>query len=696
MKALFKLLLLFLLPTAAVAQNNNQPQAFEIKADTALYLKLPQNCWQYTSTGSATVPYKAIISKKYNSAFKPGLDSGVAISNRQNLWLRCKIVNRLNRPVTITFQEYSARQDVYIINQAGVTNHYHTGFEVPYSQRDGLKRLLEITHTLQPNEVVTMYEYSHNVKGNLTMSVGIEKNVLRHFVEDDQYLFAIIMGSVLFGIFIIAFFFNAFFYYVVRERVYLMYGITLFCASFTYFKVPLALYFFTEHPEYVTFVDYIYDALLLPLFVFTILMFLKTAQYHPVINKIMVVVNSAHIILSFYRFWIDSYSTTVLGTVTWCLMMATVLGLLIILVADLLKKRHMAQLFIIGIVPFLCLFGFTMIFNGWSNNTNAYVNATVVWAVVVMSWSLFNRFKYLQQENARVIARQNELLEEQVTERTAQLQQSIAELKQTQNQLIQSEKMASLGELTAGIAHEIQNPLNFVNNFSDVSIELLDEMAEELDKGDTEEVKAIAGDIKQNLEKIAHHGRRADGIVKGMLQHSRASSGQKEPTDINVLTDEYLRLAYHGLRAKDKSFNADLVTHFGEGLPNISVIPQDVGRVLLNLFTNAFYATQEKSKQWSVKSDQSQSIGVYKPVIEVSTQQVGTTIEIIVKDNGTGIPDAIIDKILQPFFTTKPTGEGTGLGLSLSYDIIVKGHGGNIEINSADGKGSEFKITLPL
>ncbi|TRW24890.1 histidine kinase [Flavobacterium zepuense] len=293
-----------------------------------------------------------------------------------------------------------------------------------------------------------------------------------------------------------------------------------------------------------------------------------------------------------------------------------------------------------------------------------------------------------EQEKRLLLANQNTLLEQQVAARTAELQSSLEDLKQTQAQLIQSEKMASLGELTAGIAHEIQNPLNFVNNFSDVSIELLEEMGEELDKGDTEEVKAITADLKLNLEKIAHHGRRADSIVKGMLLHSRTSTGQKEPIDVNALADEYLRLAYHGLRAKDKSFNADLVTNFGESLPKVNAISQDLGRVLLNLFTNAFYATQQKSKQFTD--------GSYKPVVEVNTLQQDNSVQIIVRDNGTGIPDAIKDKILQPFFTTKPTGEGTGLGLSLSYDIVVKVHNGTINIESTEGEGCTFFINIPL
>jgi signal transduction histidine kinase/ligand-binding sensor domain-containing protein len=288
---------------------------------------------------------------------------------------------------------------------------------------------------------------------------------------------------------------------------------------------------------------------------------------------------------------------------------------------------------------------------------------------------------------ARNLKRENSILEEKIALRTKQLTKSLEELKTTQSQLIQSEKMASLGELTAGIAHEIQNPLNFVNNFSEVSMELMDEMEEEIDKGDLNEAKIIAIDIKQNLEKINYHGKRADSIVKGMLQHSRAGNNVKEPTNINALADEYLRLAYHGLRAKDKSFNAELETHFDTNLPKINMIPQDIGRVLLNLFTNAFYATHQKQKT---------AKGEYKPSVSVTTTLENEMVEITVKDNGIGIPDAIKDKIMQPFFTTKPTGEGTGLGLSLSYDIVVKTHGGTINIDSKENEYTIFTIRLPL
>jgi signal transduction histidine kinase len=276
-------------------------------------------------------------------------------------------------------------------------------------------------------------------------------------------------------------------------------------------------------------------------------------------------------------------------------------------------------------------------------------------------------------------------LEDKIRQRTNELSKSIDDLKSTQTQLVQSEKMASLGELTAGIAHEIQNPLNFVNNFSEVSNELLDEMKDEIDKGNYTDAKEIANDVKQNLEKITHHGKRADAIVKGMLQHSRNSNGQKELTDINALCDEYLRLSYHGLRAKDKSFNATIKTDFDSSIEKINIIPQDIGRVVLNLLTNAFYVVHEKKQM---------NIAGYEPTVSISTKKINGKVEIKVADNGNGIPQKIVDKIFQPFFTTKPTGQGTGLGLSLSYDIITKGHKGELKVETKEGVGTEFIIQL--
>ncbi|HUR66292.1 MAG TPA: ATP-binding protein [Chitinophagaceae bacterium] len=265
------------------------------------------------------------------------------------------------------------------------------------------------------------------------------------------------------------------------------------------------------------------------------------------------------------------------------------------------------------------------------------------------------------------------------------LETTLARLRATQAQLIQSEKMASLGELTAGIAHEIQNPLNFINNFSEVNKELLTEMNEEIAKGNFAEVKNLSRDITDNEEKINHHGKRADAIVKGMLQHSRRSSGQKEPTDINALADEYLRLAYHGLRAKDKTFNATLSTDLDPKIGTLNIVPQDIGRVILNLITNAFYAVNDK---------RGMGLTGYEPTVSVSTRSNNGKIEISVRDNGNGIPPKVLDKIFQPFFTTKPTGQGTGLGLSLSYDI-VKAHGGEIKVDTKENEGTAFTIVLP-
>ncbi|MCW3120027.1 MAG: hypothetical protein JWM28_4109 [Chitinophagaceae bacterium] len=277
----------------------------------------------------------------------------------------------------------------------------------------------------------------------------------------------------------------------------------------------------------------------------------------------------------------------------------------------------------------------------------------------------------------------------------AQIEKTLVDLKQAQAQLVQAEKMASLGELTAGIAHEIQNPLNFVNNFSEVNKELLAELNEEIEKGNYAEVKNIAKDVAGNEEKISHHGKRADAIVKGMLQHSRSSNATKEPTDINKLADEYLRLAYHGLRAKDKSFNTTLKTDYDETIGNIYIIPQDIGRVVLNLINNAFYTVNEKNVS---TLRQAQGLATkeqkYDPTVSISTKKVGDTVEISVKDNGNGIPQKVVDKIFQPFFTTKPTGQGTGLGLSLAYDI-VKSHGGELKVETKGGESAEFIICLP-
>jgi signal transduction histidine kinase len=314
----------------------------------------------------------------------------------------------------------------------------------------------------------------------------------------------------------------------------------------------------------------------------------------------------------------------------------------------------------------------------YRNRLNVYILLAGLLILLIVALGLWRRNIYKQKSFA-LLRKQKE-----------QIESTLTQLKTTQAQLIQSEKMASLGELTAGIAHEIQNPLNFVNNFSEVNVELLNELKDgplkKLPEAESKEADDIIEDLSQNLQKISHHGKRADAIVKGMLQHSRSSTGKKEPTNINALADEYLRLSYHGLRAKDKEFNATMNTNFDQSIGNINIIPQDIGRVLLNLYNNAFYAVTEKKKQ--------QPEG-YEPTVSASTKKINDKIEIRVRDNGNGIPQKVVDKIFQPFFTTKPTGVGTGLGLSLSYDII-KAHGGEIRVETKEGEGSEFIIQIPI
>jgi len=317
----------------------------------------------------------------------------------------------------------------------------------------------------------------------------------------------------------------------------------------------------------------------------------------------------------------------------------------------------------------------------YKTSVRYYLLLALIVFLVLMAIVFWRNSNQRQKANF-VLQSQNAEIEKQ----KKSVETALAELKTTQNQLVQSAKMASLGELTAGIAHEIQNPLNFVNNFSEVNEEMLAELKEALTIGNTEEALTIANDLQENEKKIRHHGKRADFIVKGMLEHSRTSTGERQITNINVLVDEFLKLSYHGLRAKDKNFNADLMTNFDTSLPGINIVQQDIGRVLINLFSNAFYAVNQRTKTAGLD---------FKPSVEVSTALYNGSILISVKDNGNGIPENIREKIMQPFFTTKPTGEGTGLGLSLTYDIVVKGHGGKINVESKEDEGSEFTITLP-
>ena len=316
----------------------------------------------------------------------------------------------------------------------------------------------------------------------------------------------------------------------------------------------------------------------------------------------------------------------------------------------------------------------------YRNKIRIYIFSSVLFVILIIAFLLVINLRTRKRANVLLQKQKNE-----IEEQKDNVEKTLTELKLTQNQLIQSEKMASLGELTAGIAHEIQNPLNFVNNFSSVNKELLEEMKAELEKGNMGEVFSITDNLISNEEKINQHGKRADAIVKGMLLHSRSSSGKKELTNVNELADEFLKLAYRSYRSKDSSLNVITQTNFDPRIGLINIVVQDLGRVLLNLYNNAFYAVAEKSKRLGES---------YKPAIAVTTLNTGGHLEIKVRDNGYGIPGTDIGKIFQPFFTTKPTGQGTGLGLSLSYDII-KANGGELKVNTKEGEYAEFIVELP-
>ncbi|MHA3787726.1 sensor histidine kinase [Flavobacterium hauense] len=697
MKKIFVILLL--LSFFPLQAQDVWPEPYKINADSLLYTQdLPLENWQYLNTGEKHLSLKDVLKAETLKKFSYSKTGNISNNfDKPHVWTRYKLKNESKLPHTITFSAQKPIEELYVL-QNGKWKHYLVGDMVPWSQRKGLKQLSQIIFTLKQGEEIKVY----SDLGQITIMSGLApeigdylKVIDYHYIKKHNFTTDDVISFGFFGFIIFAVIFNFFFYYVNRERVYLVYSITLLTAALWLAQSVFSSLIFDEfragYPAFVAFTVTCFIIMLIQ----TTRYFFRVSIHFPGWDKFLVYSSitigiTGVLIFIAYQLNLIIFLFVIIGVMS-LVIFAFFIAAIVMIISLLRKKDKEARLFVIAAIPFMVspIFSAILPFN-W------VIPLFGMYTILVLSWGMFARFKSLQIANARaalekeeernrLIAAQKEELQREVDERTAELRKSLEDLKQTQNQLIQSEKMASLGELTAGIAHEIQNPLNFVNNFSDVSVELLGEMEEELQKGDVEEALAIAGDVKQNLEKIAHHGRRADGIVKGMLQHSRASSGLKEPADINILADEYLRLAYHGLRAKDKSFNAKMITQFDESLPKVAIVGQDVGRVLLNMFTNAFYATQQKQK--TADKD-------YMPTLSVTTTQDDSNIIITIRDNGTGIPDEIRDKILQPFFTTKPTGEGTGLGLSLSYDIIVKGHGGSIDINSQNGEFSEFIIRL--
>lgn len=727
MRKFYLVCLLFVFLSPALRAQTVLPQVYLVKTDSASFTGLEDQNYQMLPDPSGKLSFKQVSAMQ----FKPNKTDGFRIKdfNTKVYWCKFSFKNTLGKPVNVALIGSMSRLDVFGIDSMGIVTQKTTGYDVPWSQRSGLKRFRQVVYTMQPGEQITFFERQYiDFKLDRRISVDVVFKLLKNeqrdaldFYEDRLKDVSII--SFLCGILILASLVNLFFYSVSREKVHLYFALFGFFYSLLAGNYPLYDVFFKEIPVLSRF-NFVL-ASFCGLFLWKFLsVFYKATMLYPRWYKVSNYLSYCIFVSAINMLFPSIITNIALSGVLASIVALFIVNAFVILSFSLFKSKEEKVFKLVTALPFLFI-GIVYLIADIIYGTGAGANNRFVifvhtyggditllcfyWLVILFLWKMIQRFQILQKQilqealEREVLAREHEAerldliasqkveLEQQVIERTAELHQSLTNLKQTQTQLVQSEKMASLGELTAGIAHEIQNPLNFVNNFSEVSVELLDELEVELTNGDKNEAIAIAGDVKQNLVKILHHGKRADGIVKGMLQHSRATGGAKELADINKLAEEYLRLAYHGLRARDKTFNAELITDFDQNLPPVNVVPQDIGRVLLNLFTNAFYAVQQKQKT---------ALSDYKPAISIRTfapplANGGRGAVVVVRDNGTGIPENIKDKILQPFFTTKPTGEGTGLGLSLSYDIIVKAHGGKIEIESKEGEYTEFTIYIP-
>ena len=734
-KYFLRFVLLALLPLLSFAQTS-VPQTFVITADAAAEIKIERKYLRIWDDSIGTTEFKKVSNPTISNRFKEFDTTRTFDFSIKTFWYKLKLKNSLNKKVEIGLPANAMENDIYFCDSTLQWQHLKTGGGYHKSTRDGYQLLNVATLTLDANQEIDIFIKQHN-----ELRFQPSENLMLFFMDaalQKKYTvkqklspisdFEKIINAFLMGMIFITCMINLSFYRAIKEKEYLYFSLFLIFLGLNNLVGIFPDLIFGFFNSKILFLNYFTISLWFFFLMRFIQYFFKTKEYLPKWNKFLTFYNYLLLlvwptlfslsIITISTFWFDR-----LGDSLAVLLFIFMDALFITILLTLFNKKVKVNIRILATLPLMFLFGpiysiqyiyqladkyFKVkipAFVQWVNEWGSLLTLIgILWVILFFSWLLFKRYKSIQEkllqevidresmekekeaEKNLLISQQNEQLEIQVAQRTKELQTSIEDLKATQSQLIQSEKMASLGELTAGIAHEIQNPLNFVNNFSEVNAELILEMKEELVKGNIEEATNIAKDIADNEQKIIFHGKRADGIVKGMLQHSRSSTAIKEPTDINKLADEYLRLAYHGLRAKDKSFNATMKTYFDETLQKVNIIPQDMGRVILNLITNAFYVVDEKKKS---------GIENYEPTVTVSTKKIDGKLEIKVADNGSGIPQKVIDKIFQPFFTTKPSGKGTGLGLSLSYDI-VKAHDGELKVNSIVNEKTEFVIILPI
>jgi two-component system, NtrC family, sensor kinase len=733
------LLFFFLQITNIGSAQSHLPAVYIINNDTAVNFLIDVSYTQLLEDTSGNLTIQQISQQPLSNRFHEnetaikGIDYTI-----HTYWLRFRIQNSLNRDVTLYMSNIPAFStyefgyleyfETYMPTAEGEWEVNQTGELVPLSQRTGVKNLQSVPLHFTAHQVALVYLRIHSsfrLYKPQQLSIVLQPETLLYKINYTAYFEGTGLGkdfinTLLIGLLLLIALYNFYNYVLIRDKAYLYFSlflISLCLGRMINYQLLLA----PEYPAVFYWGNRIFFWLTNVFFVQYIRQFLHTRTQIPRTDRWLVLSLAIHIIYILV-FWLINplltFRQSILIGFGSGLALELPSDVIAIAVIQLYRRKDAQVKWILpGLMPVLILWTVIDLFSNFfgltSQLSNSFVDIdqfwfygefiTIGWWAVWASGAFTRRYnearkqlaeqelekerleKEREMERSRLIEAQKEELEKQVMERTGELKKSLEDLKSTQAQLIQSEKMASLGELTAGIAHEIQNPLNFVNNFSETNTELVEELQTELKAKNFDEAFSISTDIKENEQKIMLHGKRAESIVKGMLEHSRTSKGEKQSTDINALADEYLRLAYHGFRAKDKNFNAIIETSFDNSIGKVNIVPQEFGRVLLNLFNNAFYAVAEKKK-----------LGVedYEPKMAVSSKRAKDKLEITVKDNGLGIPQMVIDKIFQPFFTTKPTGHGTGLGLSLSYDI-VKAHGGELKVESTEGLGATFIVSLP-
>ncbi|GAA4462280.1 hypothetical protein GCM10023189_38770 [Nibrella saemangeumensis] len=758
-KVIFLLFLLVTGITAALAQSG-LPSAYVIRTDTAAYYQLDSAGYQILPE-QAQWTIEQVTSAAFSTSFRPAdrIEGNKVqaywfrfrLKNERTQEARLYLGNQLDYFDLYTqnpaggWQRQRTGRRVAFAGRDGLKASQALPVTIPAGQEVIIYQRWEdpFLSYYTPLELIPTFTF----EDKLLNSVYVDR------LENNREQI-VLLQAIFWGIALIMALYNLCVYLGVRERVFLYYTLFLFFFGFSRMPASIRPYLFPDFSDsiyYSQVAAYILTDLFLIQFIRS---FLQSATRLPIRDKWLVRLTIAWAILRPIEFYftltghptstVEIFLNAGISSLAYITYFILFVMIILVLVQAARKNYEGAKLLASSIIPlFLLMIVGRLIYALLGGGTsgakspyeklldNQYYNTEIieglatVWLVFLFSGALSLRYTRMRKEIAeqalekerlekererernQLIEAQKVELERQVAERTAEvvaqkeeieaqrdsLAQTLRDLQNTQTQLIHKEKMASLGELTAGIAHEIQNPLNFVNNFAESSVGLLTELHEGPiqtvgDPEKKEEAEDLLEDLNQNLQRICHHGKRAGSIVRGMLEHSRAGSGEKTPTDLNQLVEDYLRLAYQNVRAKDESFEADLRLELDHGLEKIPVMAQEMSRVLLNLYSNAFYAVQEKRRQQN---------GRFQPQVTVSTHTINGKVEISVKDNGTGIPTTILNKIYQPFFTTKPTGQGnTGLGLSLSYDIVTKGHGGEMAVQTEEGEYTKMIVSLPV